>query len=199
MYTFYSKDELKGLGLKFFGDNVLISRNAIIYNPEELIVGNNIRIDDYSTISGKIFLGDYIHIAQLCGLYGGDAGIQMMDYSGLSSRVVIYATSNDYSGYSMTNPMVPAKYKTMDKNSPVILQKHVVIGCGSVILPGVEIGEGCSIGAMSLCNKSMDPWGIYAGIPAKRIKERSKKLLDLEEQFKRDKAIQQCGGENVES
>ena len=186
MNTFYSEEELKNLGLKGYGKNVLISRNAILYNPEKLVVGNNVRIDDFTTISGNVTIGDYVHIAQFCGLYGGEAGITMKDFSGLSSRVVIYATSNDYSGNSLTNPTVPEKYKTTDKNMPVVLNKHVIVGCVSVILPGVEIGEGSSVGAMTLCAKSLEPWGIYAGTPAKRIKDRSKKLLELEEQLRNE-------------
>lgn len=186
MNTFYSEEELKNLGLKGYGKNVLISRNAILYNPEKLEVGNNVRIDDFTTISGNVSIGDYVHIAQFCGLYGGEAGITMKDFSGLSSRVVIYATSNDYSGNSLTNPTVPEKYKTTDKNLPVVLNKHVIVGSVSVILPGVEIGEGSSVGAMTLCAKSLEPWGIYAGTPAKRIKDRSKKLLELEEQLRNE-------------
>ena len=69
------------------------------------------RIDDFAIISGKVTLGNYIHIAQFCGLYGGSAGIEMEDYTGLSSKCSLYATSDDYSGMSMTNPMIPEKYK----------------------------------------------------------------------------------------
>ncbi|MBE5916756.1 MAG: hypothetical protein E7273_07915 [Pseudobutyrivibrio ruminis] len=181
--TFYSEEELAHLGLKKYGKNVLISRNAILYSPEKLEVGNDVRIDDFTTISGNVKLGSFIHIAQFCGLYGGDEGIIMEDFSGLSSKVTIYATSNDYSGNSMTNPMVPAKYKPGDKEAKVVLEKHVIVGVNSVILPGVEIGEGSSVGAMSMCAKSLEPWGIYVGAPAKKIKDRSKKLLELEKQF----------------
>lgn len=184
---FYSQKELSELGLKRYGENVLISRNAILYHPEQLEIGNDVRIDDFTTISGKVVLGNNIHIAQFCSLYGATEGIYMDDFSGLSSKVTIYATSNDYSGNSMTNPMVPAKYKSLDKNAAVHLYKHVVIGCMSVILPGVIINEGCSVGAMSLCNKSLDAWGMYAGIPAARVKERSKKLLELEREFLEEK------------
>ena len=134
MNTFYSEEELKNLGLKGYGKNVLISRNALLYNPEKLEVGNNVRIDDFTTISGNVTIGDYVHIAQFCGLYGGEAGITMKDFSGLSSRVVIYATSNDYSGNSLTNPTVPEKYKPTDKNMPVVLGKHVIVGCVSKII-----------------------------------------------------------------
>lgn len=182
--SFYEPEELASLGLKKYGQNVLISRNAILYHPNLLEVGNNVRIDDFCTISGKVVLGDFIHIAQFCGLYGGDAGIYMADFSGLSSKVTIYATSNDYSGESLTNPMVPAKYKKTDKNAPVKLGKHVIVGCNSVVLPGITIEDGCSVGAMSLCNKSMEEFGIYAGVPAKRLKERKRDLLELEKQLR---------------
>lgn len=184
--SFYSETELKELGLKKYGKNVLISRNAVLYQPEQLEIGNNVRIDDFSTISGKVVMGDYIHVAQFCGLYGGDAGIYMEDFSGLSSKVTIYATSSDYSGNSLTNPMVPAKYETQDKNIMVRIGKHVIIGCGSVVLPGVIIEEGCSVGAMTLCNKSLSAFGIYAGIPAKRLKERERTLLDLEQELRKE-------------
>lgn len=184
---FYSNDELPSLGLKKYGKNVLISRNAILYHPEKLEIGNDVRIDDFTTISGKVILGNNIHIAQFSSLYGGVEGIYMEDFSGLSSKVTIYATSNDYSGNSLTNPMVPEKYKLSDKNAAVHLCKHVVVGCNSVILPGVTIFEGSSIGAMSLCNKSLEAWGIYAGIPVGKIGERSKKLLDLEEEYIEEK------------
>ena len=177
---FYTESELKELGLKRYGKDVLISRNAILYHPEQLEIGSNVRIDDFCTISGKVVLADCIHIAQFCGLYGGEEGIYMEDFSGLSSKVTIYATSNDYSGESLTNPMVPQKYKKTDKNIAVKIGKHVVIGCSSVVLPGVVIEEGCSVGAMTLCNKSMKEFGMYVGVPAKRIKERKRDLLKLE-------------------
>ena len=182
-YGYYSENELKEIGIKKYGTNIFISRNSILYHPEQLEIGNNVRIDDFTTISGKVILGNYIHIAQFCGLYGGSMGIFMDDFSGLSSKVTIYATSNDYSGNTMTNPMVPAKYKTTDKNSMVKIGRHVIVGCDSVILPGVILADGCAVGAMTLCNKSLDSFKIYGGVPAKMLKERGRKLLDLEKQL----------------
>lgn len=184
--TFYTGEELKKLGLKKYGSDVRISRNAVLYQPELLEIGDHVRIDDFTTISGRVVLGDYIHIAQFCGLYGGTEGIFMEDFSGLSSRVVIYATSNDYSGESLTNPTVPMKYKAADKNAAVRLCRHVIAGTTSVILPGVTIGEGSSLGALSLCAKDLEPWGVYAGSPARWIRERSKKLLELEKELREE-------------
>ena len=104
----------------------------------------------------------------------------MGDFSAFSSKCAVYATSDDYSGESMSNPMVPERYRTTETNAPVVLKKHVLVGCMSVVLPGVTIGEGSSVGSMTLCDRSLEPWGIYVGIPARRIKDRSKKLLELE-------------------
>ena len=187
MSTFLSKEEVRALGLKSCGEDVLIGRYAVLYHPEKLSVGNHVRIDDFTIISGNVTLHDYIHISHFCGLYGAEAGIEMMDYSCLSSKVSVYATSDDYSGETMTNPMVPAPYHGKHISAPVCIGKHGLIGCGSVILPGVVIAEGCSVGSMTLCNKSTEEYGIYAGIPARRIRERSRKLAELEEEFERDR------------
>ena len=101
------------------------------------------------------------------------------NYCGLSSRTVIYAESDDYSGIAMTNPTIPAEYRHVT-GGKVILQKHVIIGTGSTVMPNITIGVGSSVGSMSLVNKSLEPWGVYAGIPCRKIKERSKELLIAE-------------------
>lgn len=180
--SFYSEEELKEIGLKSYGKNVLISRNATIYGADKINIGDNVRIDDFCILSGNITLGSYIHIAAYCGLFGGEAGIIMEDFTTLSSRCAVYGVSDDYSGAALTNPMLPDKFRNVMEGA-VTIKKHSIIGTGSSILPNVTIGEGCSVGSMSLVNKSIDAWGIYVGIPCKRIKERKKDLLELEKEF----------------
>lgn len=182
MDTFLNRKELKEYGFKRIGGNVKISRNAVVYSPELVELGDNVRIDDFTTISGRAKIHSYVHIAQGCGLYGGDEGIVMEDYSGLSARVLIYATSNDYSGEMMTNPTLPDRF-VGDISGKVVLERHAVIGCGSVILPGVTVGCGAAVGAMTLCNRSLEPWGIYGGSPARRLKDRKKGILEREKEF----------------
>ena len=98
MNNFLSQEELKKLGLKSFGEDVLIGRNVMIYAPEKLSIGNHVRIDDFTCISGNVTLKDYIHISQFCGIYGGEAGVVMEDFTGLSSKCSVYAVSDDYTG-----------------------------------------------------------------------------------------------------
>ena len=182
MTSFYSEEELAQLGLKSYGSNVLISRFASIYSPHTIEIGSNVRIDDFCILSGKISIGNYIHIAAYVGLFAGKAGIKMEDYSAVSSRSVIYAESDDYDGNYFTNPMLPSNFRNV-YGGEVVLEKHVIIGSGTTILPQVTIKEGCAVGSMSLVVKNLDSWGIYVGIPCKRIKERNRSLLELEREF----------------
>ncbi len=90
--------------------------------------------------------------------------------------------SDDYSGLSMTNPTIPDCYKQETKAS-VIIKRHAIVGAGSVILPGVVLEEGVSVGAMSMVTKGTEPWTIYFGVPAKKIRQRRRELLDLEKRY----------------
>lgn len=191
--SFYSEDELQTLGLKRVGKNVQISRKASFYSVENITVGNNVRIDDFCILSGRIELEDYIHIAAYAALYGGDAGISMKSFSCVSSRTLVYAVNDDYSGAAMTNPTVPDEFRRVTE-APVIIGRHALIGSGSVILPGVEIGEGVSVGSMSLVNATLKEWGIYAGIPAAYKKPRAKDLLACERKLL-ERAVQNESGE----
>lgn len=185
MNSFYSEEELAEIGLKSYGSNVLLSKKASIYGASDICIGSNVRIDDFCILSGRIVLGNYIHIAAYSALYAGNKGIFMEDYSTLSSKVVVYAVSDDYSGRSMTNPMIPEKYKQGMIEEAVFIRKHTIIGSGSVVLPGITIEEGSSIGALSLCRKDTVAWSINVGIPAEKIKERNRDLLVLEENFRK--------------
>ena len=183
MSNFLTIEEISTLGIQSYGEDILIGRNAILYNPKGLILGNHVRIDDFTIISGTVTLGSYIHISQFCGLYGGDEGITMEDFSGLSAKCSVYAVSDDYTGLSMTNPMISMKYKPIYISKAVHIGKHAVIGCNSVVLPGVDIPEGAAVGSLSLVTRSLEPWSINIGIPAKKKSDRHKGILELEEQF----------------
>lgn len=182
MNSFYSEDELKTLGFKEIGNNVLISRKCSIYGEGNICIGNNTRIDDYAILSGKIDIGDYVHISAGAYLFGGLAGIEIKDFCAISARCCIYAVTDDYLGGGMVNPMIPIEYRKVIQEA-VIIEKHVIIGAGSIVLPNVHITEGGAFGAMSLINKSTKEWTVYIGTPIKEWKER-KNLSKMENQFR---------------
>lgn len=181
---YFESEELRKFGFKTVGENVKIAKNATIIGLNNISLGDNIRIDANVVIaaySGSLTLRNYIHIGGGCYL-GCAGGITLGDFSGLSQGIRIYSGTDDYTGKSLTNPTVPNKYLKV-KLAPVILGKHVIVGSGSVILPGVTIGDGSSVGALSLVTKSLDEWGVYFGIPAKKLKARSKDMLKLEDEL----------------
>lgn len=180
MSSFYTIAELQHLNFKKCGDDVLISKRAVFYSTEKIEIGNHVRIDDFCFVSGGvgIQIGDYVHIAAYSALYG-KFGIEIGDYVNISSRVNIYSTSDDYSGEYMTGPMVEECY-IHDLGKKVVIEKHVIIGTGSVLLPGAVLHQGVAVGAMSLVKKELEAFKIYAGIPVKCLKERSKKMIEKE-------------------
>lgn len=178
------KGALEAIGFAAVGRNVQISDRASFYGASRICIGHNVRIDDFCVLSageGGIELGNYIHIATYTSLIGAEK-ITLSDFCNLSSRVSIYSSNDDYSGASLTNPTVPDEFKRVC-HAPVYLAKHVIVGSGSVILPGISLEEGVAIGALSLVTKSCEAFGVYAGNPAKYIKARKRDLLELEGKF----------------
>jgi len=182
---YYDENELKNEGFRSLGTNVKIAKNCTILGLENMSIGDNVRIDGYCSIIAigecEVRIGSFVHIGAYCLLIGGD-GIEMRDFSGLSHGVRIYSRSDDYTGKSLTNPTVPEKFTNITRGR-VLLERHVIIGSDTVVLPRVTIGEGSSVGALSLVTKDLASWGVYWGCPAKKLKNRSKKLLELENEL----------------
>lgn len=190
MNAFYTTEELLSLGFQAVGESVLISRKCSIYQADKISLGHHVRIDDFTVLSGGsgIHIGSYVHIACFCGLFGG-GGIHIGNFSTLSSRCAVYSVSDDFSGSSMTNPTVPIEFKSGLTCKPVRIGDHVVVGTNSTILPGVCLNEGVAIGAHTLIKENCDPWTIYAGNPARKLKDRNQNAKTqaepLEEALKR--------------
>ena len=179
---YYNEHDLRDAGFRALGRNVQISKNCTIIGIENIEIGNDVRVDSYCCITaagqGWLKIGSFVHIGAYCFLTAG-AGIHLNDFSGLSQGVRIYSRSNDYSGKHLTNPTVPEKYTGVTSGT-VTLGRYVIIGSGSVILPNITIGEGSAVGALSIVNRNLEPWGVYFGCPVKRLHSRSKQLLELE-------------------
>lgn len=174
--SFYTDSELKLLGLKSYGKNVLISRKTSIYGASNIVIGDNVRVDDFCILSGNIVIRSNIHISAFVALYGGSYGIEINDYSGISPRSTIYSAMDDFSGTYLIGP-IHDEFKTNVQGGKVILEKYTQIGCNCVIFPNLTISEGAVIGAMSLVRETIPEWTINVGIPTKILKRRTKELL----------------------
>lgn len=180
--AYLSTDQLQKMGFKSLGLDVKISDKASIYNADQIEIGDYSRIDDFCVISGRISIGRFVYIAPFCLLAGGEKGIIIDDFSSFSYGCRAFSQSSDYSGMFLVSPSIPAQFKS-ELIALVEINRHVNIGANSIVFPGIRIAEGCSVGAMTLINKNTKPWGVYVGIPAKRLKDRKKDLLILEKTF----------------
>ena len=179
---YFSNRELREMGFKHLGKRVLICRTCKLYHTDQISIGDDVEIDDFTVLNGTITIGNHIHISSNCELYSGASEIVFGDYCGISSHCSFYGITDDYTGPYMNNPTVPPRFRKLTE-APVILDKHVLIATHCVVLPGVHIGEGCSFGAMSMVSRSTEPWGVYVGAPARRIKERDRGILEKEKEL----------------
>ena len=184
--AYYSVEQLEQLGFRTLGKNVRISDKASIYNADLIEIGDYSRIDDFCVISGRVVIGQFCHITPMCLIAGGTPGVFLSDFVTLAYGVKVFAQSDDYSGETMTNSLIPKNYKNEILQS-VYLHDQCIVGAGATILPGVCLTQGCAVGAMALLLESTSPWGIYAGVPARRIKDRKQDLLNLKAEFLREK------------
>lgn len=175
--SFYSEKELNEIGFKSYGSNVKISRFARFYSPQNISIGDNVRIDDFCILSGNITLGSNIHISAYVALYGA-MGIEFEDYTGISAHSVVYSAMDDFGGDYLVGSVHP-EYLTNVTGGKVLVKKFSQIGVNSVVFPNLILEEGVAIGACTLVTQSLQEWGIYVGIPAKRIKDRKRRMTDL--------------------
>lgn len=187
--AFLTDIQLKNIGFKYLGKNVKLSDKTSIYNPHLISIGDNTRIDDFCILSSTgdgIEIGKHVHIACYVSIIG-KAFIQIQDFCGISARSSLYSSNDDYSGNFLTGPTIPDAFKNV-YHAPLIIEKHVVVGAGSVVLPGVKLGIGSAIGSLSLVNKDCEEFYIYVGVPAKKFKQRSREIIEIETKFLSNKS-----------
>lgn len=189
---YYESDALRAMGFKAVGENVRIAKSCTILGLPNIELGSDVRIDGYTIISASadgafLKIGSNVHLGGWNLLIAG-AGIEIGDFCSLSHGVRVFTRSDDYSGEFMTNPTLPPEYTNVT-GAPVRLEKHCIVGSGSILLPGVMLGEGVAIGSMTMIKDSLAPWGLYVGIPARRIRDRSRHLLKLGAQLREVRGV----------
>jgi acetyltransferase-like isoleucine patch superfamily enzyme len=182
---YFLTDELRCMGFARVGEGCAIARNCTIVGLENITLGDFVRIDGYTTIvadQGSVEIGSRVHICS-GSVVGARGGVRIGDYSSLSHSVRILSAVDDFSGEAMTNSTLPAKALRVHQ-SPVVIERYVPIGTGTLILPGVTIGEGAAVEALSLVSQNLPSWVICGGNPAKPLRARKRDLLGKESLIK---------------
>jgi acetyltransferase-like isoleucine patch superfamily enzyme len=151
-------------------------------SPERIYIGNNVRIDAFCILSAAqsgLHVGRNIHISAYTSILGGDR-VYIADFATISVRCSIFSSNDDYTGETMTNPTVPAELRGAI-SAPVHIDQHAILGTGTIVLPGVRIGESAAIGAGSLLKVDVPPFRIAAGVSARMVGWRSRRHRSLAE------------------
>ncbi len=166
------------------GEMVTIHDPVTLIRPELMHLRNHILISEYSYLAAGtgLWIGSFVHISAHSIISGGGACI-IEDFVGLSAGVRLITGSEDIGGDGMTNPTIPARFRARYR-SFVHLKKHSFLATNVIVHPGVTIGEGAVVGSASVVTKDLEPWGIYMGTPARKIRERPReKILSLEREL----------------
>jgi acetyltransferase-like isoleucine patch superfamily enzyme len=165
------------------GKGSIVSNLAVIFNPENIVIGDNVRIDAFCVLSGGsgLIIGNHVHIGVHCSLFAG-AGIEIGDFCGMSPYGLIMSQSDDFSGEHLVGPTIPRKYLSITSGK-IILEKYALIGARSTVMCGVTLHEGATIGSHTLVTADCDEWTIYKGVPARKLMDRSRNMIKLADQF----------------
>jgi acetyltransferase-like isoleucine patch superfamily enzyme len=180
---FLSREVLETLGFASLGEDVLIHSTAVIVDCGKISLGARVRIDPFVIISnrGGVEFGNNVHIGGHSVL-AGHAAIRFDDFVNISHYVGIYTSNEDTSGRTLSHPTVPSGDKTA-RTASISFGRHSAVGAGSLVFPGAKFAEGSVLGAMSRVGRPLRPWTTYAGIPARRMRERRRDVLVQEQDY----------------
>jgi len=128
------------------GENTVIYHGCFFRNPKNIIIGNGSSIGDNCILDGS-------------------GGLRIGNSVNFSTGVWIWTAEHSTSTTSFAYTQ-----------APVVIEDFAWISCRTIILPGVTIGQGAVVAAGAVVTKSVPPFKIVGGVPAKEIGERERDL-----------------------
>lgn len=151
-----------------FGKNIYIGRCVYLWAKHNISIGNNFYIGKFSQIECDAEIGNNVIFANHVGLIGRyDHHYQQI---GVPTRLASQIRDNDYNWKGL--------------NEKIIIEDDVWVGYGAILLSGVKIGQGSIIAAGSVVTSDVQPFSIYGGVPAKKIRNRFENDSDMKEHIR---------------
>jgi acetyltransferase-like isoleucine patch superfamily enzyme len=137
------------LFLQRLGRHCTLQAGLRVANPEKVSIGAhcNFGVDVFITGGGGVTIGDWV---------------------GLGPDVKIWSVNHRYA-----DPDRPWLLQGWDR-SPVVIEDDVWLGANVFVMPGVTIGKGAIVSACALVNKSVPPYAIVVGNPARVVSWRKR-------------------------
>jgi acetyltransferase-like isoleucine patch superfamily enzyme len=140
-----------------------LGEETVIYPFSDIIVT---KPDPFSKIPGSLAVGSRTYIGSHANIRAAGGAIEIGNDVIIAQHVSLIASNHGMS------PETPYRDQPWDeKTTGVTIEDGCWIGCGVVLLPGVRIGKGAIIAAGAVVNKSVPPYEIWGGVPAKRIRD----------------------------
>ena len=136
--------------------------------------GKHVKIGKCSDIkpAKNIQIGNYSEIGPQAVFWTTRAKIIIGDHVIFGPRTTIITGDHPTNVVGKCIADIKDEDKTPNLDQNVVIGNDVWIGCNVTILKGVQIADGCVIAAGSVLTKSTEPYSIYAGVPARKIKDR---------------------------
>lgn len=153
-----------------FGKHCLVEKGVIIKSVYggKITIGDNCQISAGAQIlthGGDITIGSNCTVNPLSIVYG-QGGVNIGNNVRIAAHCVIVPSNHIFADIT-----VPIYLQGLSKKG-ITIEDDVWLGAGVKVLDGVTIGKGCVVGANSVVTKSLEPYGVYVGIPAKLLKYR---------------------------
>ena len=166
------RSKLSAIGAGYtIGPRTIVHRLARIERGGGKIrIGADCTIHEFACLyasGGVIELGDRVAIHPFTIVYG-DGNVRIGDFVQISAHVVIVS---DNLRYRRADTLIAEQGRDRDG---VTIEDDVWIGAHAGILDGVRVARGCVIGAGAILTKTTQPYGVYVGVPAKRIAARGR-------------------------
>lgn len=155
--------------LKRIGTGVVIEAGVRIFHPETVSIGDRVYIGHEAILKGYhrgyMEIGDDTWIGQRCFFHSA-GGIRIGSEVGIGPEVKILTSAHDF------GPERQPVIRYALAFAPVEVAGGVDLGIGSILLPGVHVGEGAVIGAGSIVTHDVPPYEVWVGIPARFLRRR---------------------------
>ena len=161
--------DFKPEDFKRLGKGVVFEKGVLVFHPENIEIGDNVYVGHYTILKGYhknlMVIGDHTWIGQQCFLHSA-GGLRIGKAVGIGPRVTILTSQHRALDRDLPVYFSPLEF------AEVVLEDGCDIGAGTIILPGVKVGEGAIIGAGAVVTCDIPPYEIWAGVPARKIGER---------------------------
>ncbi|NOQ21694.1 MAG: transferase [Candidatus Aegiribacteria sp.] len=160
----FNEDDFRSLG-----ENVVFEHGVLVFHPDSITIGNNVYIGHNTILKGyyknEMIIGDDTWIGQGCFFHSA-GGLKVGKAVGIGPMVKILT-----SAHSDGDTSKPVMFNELEFKE-VIIEDGCDIGVGSIILPGIRVGEGSIIGAGSVVTRDVPSYCVVAGVPARLLRNR---------------------------